>query len=669
MSEPGGLESVAASAAEVQDAPMLGGTPPDSASVAFDVAELGDDCPVQPLGFLQQKFFFLDFAGQLIALGSEFRKGELMALFGTRMAWLENKWPSWIKTGEKTDKATGEKIPILEKAPGEFNQKHSQKGLILHCSKRGLFDPRNKVRGRGAHEDGNGGIVFHCGDTLLARQAGTRGQLKQAKMFKAGLLGGFVYPTAPKLPHPADAPASLADSHEVIRDLETWRWKRGEIDAYLLFCLLIAMMCGGALKIRPHGWIVGPSGAGKTTLQKFLQLIMDEWGVFTEDATEAGVRQLLDNDTLAVMFDEIEAEEDNQQVVMKIVRLARLAYSGASAVRGSTDHNAKQFTARSCFLFSSIHHHELPAQDRNRIAILHLNKFPADTKQFRLPATTREKGARLRRRIVEQWHRWPQTLEAYQAEMLAQGYTGREQDTYGTLLACGDLMLHDEAPEAVGLGGMRQAADRVHSWVKKLSPVLDSVRAEAIDTSERCIKHLMSYRLPSAGGQEQLSVSRWIQKAIVSMLADRQWTSAMPKPVNAAANKLKEHGLRLVVEQNKPGGAGKQFTDPYTPYASPEGLHADLHIAIAYQTHAGMKAIFRDTPWGGGNWNQPLKLVEGAKSGQNKFGGGDKHNCVLVPIEEFVDVAEAIEEGEALAKQRKLAIEAGRDPGVPEERG
>jgi ABC-type lipoprotein export system ATPase subunit len=79
-----------------------------------------------------------------------------------------------------------------------------------------------------------------------------------------------------------------------------------------MFCWIAAALLGGALRIRPHGWIVGPSGAGKTTLQNFLQELMGDWGVFTEDATEAGVRQLLDQDTLAVMFDEIEAEEDNR---------------------------------------------------------------------------------------------------------------------------------------------------------------------------------------------------------------------------------------------------------------------------------------------------------------------------------------------------------------------
>jgi hypothetical protein len=270
-----------------------------------------------------------------------------------------------------------------------------------------------------------------------------------------------------------------------------------------------AALLGGALRIRPHGWIVGPSGAGKTTLQQFLRLLMGDWAVSTEDATEAGVRQLLDQDTLAVMFDEIEAEADNHDVVMRIVRLARLAYSGASSLRGSSDHQAKQFVARSCFLFSSIHHHELPAQDRNRIAILALSPFAKDTPQFIVPELAKEWGDQLRRRLIEQWPRFDATLAYYQAEMLRQGYSGREQDTYGTLLSCGDLLLHDDAPDAL------KAMGRAQEKVRDLGVLVDAARTEAEDTSERCVKHLASQRLTAAGGQPQETVARWIQKLII----------------------------------------------------------------------------------------------------------------------------------------------------------
>jgi hypothetical protein len=90
---------IAAAAAGSQEAPDMtdGFDDRDAPGDAFDVKEIPSDCPIQPLGFLAQKFYFLDFAGQLIQLGSEFRKGELMALFGLRMGWLEAFWPQWKK--------------------------------------------------------------------------------------------------------------------------------------------------------------------------------------------------------------------------------------------------------------------------------------------------------------------------------------------------------------------------------------------------------------------------------------------------------------------------------------------------------------------------------------------------------------------------------------------
>src|SRR4051812_8319831 len=90
MTEPANdpAAAIAAAAAATEEAPDMTG--PDDRSGpgdAFDVKDLPPDCPITPLGFFKQKFLFLDFAGQLIELGSEFRKGELMALFGTRMGW------------------------------------------------------------------------------------------------------------------------------------------------------------------------------------------------------------------------------------------------------------------------------------------------------------------------------------------------------------------------------------------------------------------------------------------------------------------------------------------------------------------------------------------------------------------------------------------------------
>jgi adenylylsulfate kinase-like enzyme len=74
-------------------------------------------------------------------------------------------------------------------------------------------------------------------------------------------------------------------------------------------CALIA----GALPWRPHVWVTGSSATGKSTLQKALEHLLDGGALHTQDATEAALRQLLKQQTLPVLFDELEANEDNRR--------------------------------------------------------------------------------------------------------------------------------------------------------------------------------------------------------------------------------------------------------------------------------------------------------------------------------------------------------------------
>jgi hypothetical protein len=623
-------DEIAAIAGAPQDAPDLR-QPKGDEGEAYDLAELGDDCPIEPLGQLKQKFFFLDYAGQLIELGHEFRKGEVMALFGTRMRWLEGKWPQWKKVKERDGKAEFE----LD----GFNQKHAQEGLMVACAKKGLFDPKGKVRGRGAHLGLENEIVLHCGDqVMVGGKRGTRNRLLKSASFKPGLIHGFIYPTAPKLAPPSDEPAKPVIAEQLLALLETWNWKRREIDAHLLLCWVAAALLGGALNIRPHGWIVGPSGAGKTTLQKLLRSLMDDWAIFTEDATEAGVRQLLDQDTLPVMFDEIEAGEDKNETHRKIIGLARLAYSGGSGLRGGQDHVSKQFVARSCFLFSSIHHQQLDAQDRNRIAILSLSAFAAGTEQIVLkPALLKEWGAQIRRRLIEQWPRYEATLGAYQREMLKQGYAGREQDTYGTLLACGDLLMHDEAPGDAMAAHLNGDEDRCYELVRKLARVLDAVRAEAENTTERALKHLTSHRLPSSGGRDQENVGRWLTRRVIEALNG--------EPINGSARaKLITHGLRVV-------HLGKDHEKGQGGLIEANNGDQELWLAIANGTNGGMREIFESSTWKGGVWTQAFAPIEGAFLNKKSRFGGPPEGCVLVPLKEAIDIEAAKHEAQALKMQ------------------
>lgn len=633
---------IAEAAADPVDAPDMR-TPDDRAGdfdeaaaasgADFDGMGMGPDAPIQPLGHLQGTMFVLDHAGQLRPVAAECRNGEMQLLFGGE-AWLRQRWPLY----GPNDPVTNE--PRIK----GFDHKRAQSALILDCSRRGLFDPTGRTRGRGAHKGPNGELLMHCGDVVWrsAVPPVTGRKMYPPKQFATGLIGKLVFPTATEMVPPAIAAAGTHVARDLLALLNEWKFT-DPVMAELVLCWIVLAPIGGALDWRPHLWIVGPSGAGKTTLQtKVIRPMLGDWGVATEDATEAGLRQSLDQDTLGVMFDEFEPDDSNATLMQKVLKLVRGASSGAETMRGGTDHKAKKFVARSCFMFSSIQYVAMDQQDRNRMAIVQLSKIPKVKDKIRFPTNIEAWGDQIRRRWLELWPRWPDTLQAYQHEMFKQGFTAREQDTYGTLLAAGDMMLFDGAPDPLSLA---EESYRVVERVKALSPLLDQARGEAEDTTERCLRYLCSHRLPSAGGREPLTVSRWIEKGAADII--NGFVNGSP-----ALSKLMQHGIKLVMPPDK------EDSDSAGAVPPPNGMSEAVHVAIAPKDFRGLAEIFDKSLWQNGVWTQALSGLEGARTAKKcRFGGGrgDGMRVVTAPISHFIDLGDAEEE----ARRSKAAATGG----------
>lgn len=617
---PANPSAIRAQAEEPMDAPELGAVRDDA--IEPDEPPMLEGCPVQPLGRLKQRFFFLDDERQLIDLGTDFKKGEIMALFGRHMAWLDRRWPQYRNVG------TQAKPEFVQDG---FSQKEVQRDLIAACAHRGLFDPQGRVRGRGAHQGSHDELVLHCGDAVLvAGMRSAHGRMMPPAYHEPGLIGEYVYPAASTLRHPHSTAADTGDAMALLDMLETWSWGRGRIDALLMLGWYAAANIGGALKWRPHIWVHGPSGCGKSTLEDLFRALMGDWAIRTEDATEAALRQTLNMDTLAVMYDEAEPDEDGSRAMSKIVKLVRLASSGSSSMRGGTDHKAQEFVIRSCFMFTSILHQELPQQDRNRITTMQLGPLRQGLARMRINETKlAELGQKMRRRIVEQWPRFKKTLLAYQAEMQEQGYEARHQDQYGTLLAAADLLLYETAPDPMDIN---EPEYRVHDMVKQLAGVLDAVRREAETDTDRCIRFLASKRLPAAGGAQQETVSQWVEKALKRSEMAGDGAAGYGEFNTKAHDKLKSHGMKLVELKAKDGGRFglTEFT----------GRTVKVFLAIANKSNAGMAELYQGTIWNGGVWTQSLALLPEAAKGdgcKTRF-AGPAENCLILPVYHLVDL-------------------------------
>lgn len=663
MTDP--VSQIADAAANAPLAPDLrpAGRPGDRQHL--DSWVLPPDCPVRPLGHLKKVLYVLDVDGQLLELAPKLPKEDIVYIFGDAIGWLEEQdsLAAWKCIGK--DKKTD--TPVYEK--NGFDQRKVQEAMVRACRRKGFLDIAGKVRGRGSHRGPDEELILHCGDQILVGgRKGMRGKAGKSQFQDTGEVGELIFPTAPALPHPTQTPAASSVGVALLDILTLWNWqgtarlamgkKTVPIEALLLMGWIGCAKLCGAIDWRPHIWLIGPSGAGKSTLQKLISRLLAKWALESQDPSEAWITQSLKDQRLAVLYDEPEPGdgEDGAGFVRKIIKLARLASQGGNKGRGAQDHNAVQFDIYSAFLFSSIMHHELEQQDRNRMAILALSKFPPDTaamtvdtievaleKRWKVKGTLQDMGLGITRRLVEQWGRYRATLGVYQAELLRKGADPRAQNTYGEILAMADMMLFDTVPVSRDVGDPNppeEGDDRVGAWVEAVLPLLSAAAAESENVGERCLARLTQYRLKAAGGMHEETVGRWIEKALAVVL--------LGEPDRLAArDKLRTHGLKLVHRKGEEG-TQEAYTDPD---------NVPIYLAVANKNHEALKQIFAGTIWKGGEWGQALgpAHVNGAvaKLARVRFHGPPQW-ARLVPIGEVIDIAGARAEAQRI-KEKDLA--------------
>jgi hypothetical protein len=581
-------------------------------------------CPVTALGHQNGVMWFLDHANQVISIKPDCRKGEVMLLFGGE-SYLRSveKWAQW----RAPNKAMGETEPQIK----GFDQALVQADLIAAAAQASIFDPQGLLFGRGAHRrQPDDALVLHAGNkVLIVGAVDVRGKTElEVTERPAGRIDGKIYPALRALPAPAREPSTPEEAVRLKQLFNQWYFFEPDAAPLLLLGYVGQALICGALSWRAHVWLTGETAAGKSTLQKVIRAILDDWGIFTEDASEAAVRQLLKDDTLPVMIDEAEADDRaDRQTAM--INLARKASSGAKMHRGSSDHRAQEFTAQSAFLFSSILHAPLDPQDRNRFAILAMRQVPADAKEPDLNLKYwREAGRRMQRRMIEQWPRFDRTLATYKDQIRKQGFQGRWRDTFGTLLAFADMLLHDCAPSEES--ELNDDFGREVRWVQSCLPLMQRGAIEAEDTTTRCITHLTSSLLPASPGQNPETIGRWITRAME--YADKDSTSFNTN----ARNKLRSHGLRVVNLTKTPGG---------NTGVSDANLVSQVYVLIAGKTNTALKQLFAHSKWYDGGWQQALQLatwtddkgrVVKAEQGIAARFTGRKEYALAVPIEALV---------------------------------
>lgn len=257
-------------------------------------------------------------------------------------------------------------------AKSGFDLEMASQYLMNICYDQGVYDQDN-IRGIGAWYD-EGRVIIHAGTHLVAN--GAKYDLRDFEsrnIYEANKPFGFELKQS----------LTSRDAHRFLDLIQMMNWER-PVNAYLFagWCI-IAPVCG-ALPWRPHVWITGSSGTGKTTAFGILKRMIGKIAVHAQGVTtEAGVRQTLGHDARPVIFDEADSDGRNDterlQSILALVR-ASSSSDGGLIIKGGQTGSSKSFQVRSCFAFASISPKVQNQADKSRVTVLSLVKS-LDTKK------------------------------------------------------------------------------------------------------------------------------------------------------------------------------------------------------------------------------------------------------------------------------------------------
>ncbi len=550
-----------------------------------DELGLPANCPVIPLGVDNDEYFFLDTIGQLrIFAANTFSQKTITSLFMGRHFFLYWAWPRFKAVGDGEFEVSGWRAEL------------ATEDLMMACARKGPWNAIDAMRGRGAWRGPDGELIVHCGNSLIAN----------GKRLGLGESGGAVYATRPPLPRPWPQPIDPereGPAVSLLTLLRTWNWRRPEIDPLLFLGWIVAAFLGGALGWRPIIFITGDKATGKSTLQLLLKSVMGKWLIQAGDTTAAGIYQQLHFDSLPVAVDEMEGKADNRKA-LALLELARLAASGMLMFRGGESHTGIQFNARSSFAFSSINTPPLEPQDLSRMGLLQLRKLPEGAAQPSIDeAQMGRLGRQLLRRATDNWDRFPATLKAYRQALAQAGHDGRGQDTFGTLLACADLVIDADA-DALGLK-MGEDARSLDYWTIRMRAKGMTEYENQNENWRACLDMLLTKPVEGWKHNTYKTVGQLLEKLHLKRGRGEELTHS------GARELLNETGLTLQFQKRDPSDVNE----------------LSLPCLVIPNDHPSLAALFRGTKWegapGAGVWRGALAQAPESilRDGQCKIHG------------------------------------------------
>lgn len=321
---------------------------------------------------------------------------------------------------------------------GGINKKAAMNWIVRKAGSRGVYD-MERIRGRGAWTD-KGRSIFHHGGHLSVD--GVHCEITD-------LSSRYVYEMSKPLPEISGVALSAEHGQALLDLAREFSWHKPASAALIAGWIALAPV-GGAIAWRPHLWINGGAGSGKSTiLGKFVNHLMNGIRLYANgNSSEAGIRQKLKSDALPVLFDESESatERDSMRIqsVLSMVRQASTE-SQAETYKGTAGGDAMSFHIRSMFCLASIQVGIKYQADIERMTVLALRSSRDDPnadatwqrikEALHVMHKDEELPARLVRRSLNMLPTTLKNIEVFSKAAAIRFGSQRDGDQYGTLLA------------------------------------------------------------------------------------------------------------------------------------------------------------------------------------------------------------------------------------------
>jgi len=487
---------------------------------------------------------------------------------------------------------------VVQLAPLEFwmnecfeKSEYISDYLITMCNAVGYFDLQN-IRGRGAWKESDR-IIFHSGMQLLSDRI----------RYNLGTIDTeFTYEMRKNIRIPIDTPMDKIESSLLTKILSSLNWNNDADGKLLAGWLAIAPVCG-ALAWRPHAWITGPRGNGKTyVLEQIIHPVLSDFCINAQGtaATEAAIRQKLNSDAMPVTIDESEGNDENAAKRMQeVIALARAGSSEKSPAipKGGKDGKPIDYYVRSCFLFVSINPQLVNDSDKRRFTIFELAKHSSQDKFKELNKRKKETitgdfGLRFIARMVNLLPNLLKTINIFTeavSELIEDRATG---DQYGALLGGWWHTWNDDVVDY-------EVALEEAATILDMKGVLND--KEDLTDEQRCLQTILQYETRIEGDFiGTVTVGELVEYAsIYDPQAKIKQTSA--------DERLQRLGMRVIEEQKE-------------------------KYLLILNTSTFIKQVLSRTPWAVSYATVLLRHPGASKRNTTRFSSGLIGRCVQINL-------------------------------------